>query len=73
MLLLKVKLSNQELAEELHKPIIRNFETWKVQLCITDNIWGVGFADMQLISKFNKGISKSVSIYLPMKKRFTMK
>ena len=49
-------MSNQELAEELHKPDIRKFEKRKVHSSFIDNIWGAYFADMQLISKFNKGI-----------------
>ena len=49
-------ISNKELAEELHKPIIRRFKKRKVQSPIIDNIWGADLADMQLISKFNKGI-----------------
>ena len=48
-------MSNKELAEELHNPIIRKFEKRKVQLSFIDNIWGTDVADMQLISKFNKG------------------
>ena len=47
-------MSNQELANELHKPIIRKFEIWKVHSSFKDIIWGVDLADMQLISKFNK-------------------
>ena len=42
--------------EELHKPIIRKYKTRKVQSPFIDNIWGADLADMQLISKFNKGI-----------------
>ena len=42
--------------EELHKPIIRKFEKRKVRSPFIDNIWGADLADMQLISKFNKGI-----------------
>ena len=42
-------MSNQELAEELHKPIIRKSEKRKVNLSFTDNICGADFADMQLI------------------------
>ena len=49
-------MSNQELSEELHKPIIRKFEKRKVHSSFIDNIWGADIADMQLISKFNKGI-----------------
>ena len=49
-------MSNNELAEELHKPIIRKFLKIKVYLSFIDNIWGGDLDDMQLISKFNKGI-----------------
>ena len=47
--------SNKELVEELHKPIIRKFNKRTVQSPFIDNIWGTDLADMQLISKFNKG------------------
>ena len=46
---------NQQLAEELHKPIIRKFKKRKVYSAFKDDIWGVDLADMKLISKFNKG------------------
>ena len=46
---------NKELAEELHKPIIRNLKKKQVDSTFIDNIWGAGLVDMQLISKFNKG------------------
>ena len=46
---------NEQLAEELHKPIIRNFKKIKVYSAFKDNIWGADLPDMQLISKFNKG------------------
>ena len=49
-------LVNSQLAEELHKPIIRNFKRRKVYSSFKDNIWGVDLADMQLTSKYNKGI-----------------
>ena len=45
----------QQLTEELHKPIIRNFKKIKVYSTFKDNIWGADFADMPLISKFNTG------------------
>ena len=48
-------ISNKELAEELHKPIIRKFKKRKVHSRFIDNIWGADLADMQLITKFNKG------------------
>ena len=47
---------NQQLANELHKPIICRFKTSEVYSSFKDNIWGVDLADMQLISKYNKGI-----------------
>ena len=46
-------MSNIELAEELHKPIIRKSNKRKVHSSFIDNIWGADLADMQLISKFN--------------------
>ena len=49
-------VSNKELAEELHNPIIRKFNKRKVPPPFIDNIWGVDLAHMQLISKFNEGI-----------------
>ena len=48
-------MSNKELAEELHKPIIRNFKKRKVHSSFVDSIWGADLADMQLISQFHKG------------------
>ena len=45
---------NIQLAEELHKPIIRKFEKRKLYSSFRDNIWGVDFADMQVLSKYNK-------------------
>ena len=47
---------NEQLANELHKPIIRKFEIRRVYSTFKDNIWGVDLADMQLLSKYNKGI-----------------
>ena len=47
-------MSDQQLAEELHKPIIRKFNKRKVHSPFIDNIWGADLADMQLIGKFNK-------------------
>ena len=49
-------LNNEILAEELHKPIIKNFKRRKVYSSFTDNIWGIDLTDMSLISRFNKGI-----------------
>ena len=38
---------NIQLADELHKQIIRKFEKIKVYSSFRDNIWGVDLADMQ--------------------------
>ena len=46
---------NEQLAEELHKPVIRKFRRREVYSAFKDNIWAADLADMQLISKFNKG------------------
>ena len=47
---------NEQLAEEVHKPIIRKFEKRKVYSTFKDNIWSADLADIQLLSKYNKGI-----------------
>ena len=52
----KITPQNQQLAEELHKPIIRKFEKRKVHAAFKDNIWGADLADMQLLRRYNKGI-----------------
>ena len=49
-------ISNKELAEELHKWIIKKFKKRKVHSPFIDNIWVPDSTDMLLISKFNKGI-----------------
>ena len=46
----------EQLANELHKPIIRKFKKRRVYSTFKYNIWGVDLADMQLLSKYNKGI-----------------
>ena len=53
---------NQQLTNELHKPFIRKFKKTKVHSSFKDNIWGVDIADMQLISKYNKGIKYLLSV-----------
>ena len=39
---------NEQLAEELHKPIIRKFKKREVYSAFKNNIWAVDLADMQL-------------------------
>ena len=43
-------------ADELHKPIIKKFDKRKVYSQFKDNIWGVDLADMQSLSRKNKGV-----------------
>ena len=55
------KLSSLErstsiLADELHKPVIKKFNKRKVYSQFKDNIRGVDLADMQSLSRKNKGI-----------------
>ena len=47
---------NLQLAEELYKPFIRNFKKRTVYSGFKDNVWGAYLADMQSLSKYNKGI-----------------
>ena len=46
---------NQQLAQEMQKPVIRKFEKHKVYSCFKGDILGADLADMQLISKYNNG------------------
>ena len=50
------KSSSLILADELHKPVIKKFNKRKVYSQFKDNIWGVDLADMQSLSRKNKGI-----------------
>ena len=47
---------NYQLANELHKPIIRKLKKRKVYSSFRGNIWGIDLADMQSLSRYNKGI-----------------
>ena len=46
-------ISNQQLADKLHKQIVRKFKRRKVYSSFKDNIWEADLADMQLISKYD--------------------
>ena len=48
-------LATLQLDEELHKPIIRNFQKRTVYSGFKENTWGSDLPDMQLLSKFNLG------------------
>ena len=57
-------LVNSQLAEELHKPIIKNFKRRKVYSSFKDNIWSVDLADMQLISNTTKETYMQSNTYI---------
>ena len=42
---------NKQLAEELHKPIVKKIKKTKMYSAFKDNIWGADLADVQLIIK----------------------
>ena len=45
-----------ELVIELHSPITKKFKKHKIYSSFRDDIWSPDLADVQLISKYNKGI-----------------
>ena len=46
---------NEQLADELHKPVIRKSKIRKVYSAFKVNIWAANLADIQLITKFRLG------------------
>ena len=50
-------ISDKELSEELHKLSIRKFNKRNVHSFFIENIECADLVDMQLINKFNKGLS----------------
>ena len=55
---------HQQLANELHKPIIRKFKRRRVHASLFDGTWGADPAEIQLLSKYNKGIR--YLLYVPL-------
>ena len=49
-------ISNKELAEKFHKPIIRKLNKRKVRSSLINSFWRTDHADKELISKFNQRI-----------------
>ena len=52
----KFSFPKQQLAKEFHNLVIRKFKKRKVHSAFKDNIWGADLANMQLLSRYNKGI-----------------
>ena len=44
-----------QLADELHKPVVKKFRKRKVHVNGIDKIWAADLVDMQSFSKFNRG------------------
>ena len=47
---------NEQLAEELHKPVIKKFKRTKVYARFKDNIWAADLAEMASLSSKNKNV-----------------
>ena len=65
--------SSSILADELRKPVIKNFNKRKVYSQFKDNIWGVNLVDMQSLSRKNKGIKYllcAIDLYISMRLLF---
>ena len=52
----KLMPQNEQLANELHKPIITKFKKRKVYSAFKGNIWAADLADIQLLSRYKKRI-----------------
>ena len=50
------------LAEELHKPVIKNFPKQKVYVNGIDKIWAADLVDMQAFSRFNHGVKYLLTV-----------
>ena len=48
-----VASKRNQLAKDLHKPIIRKFDKRKVFSSFKDKLWDADLSDIQLIRKFN--------------------
>ena len=48
---------NEQLAEELHKPVTKKFKRRKVYVRIKDNIWAADSAEMESWSSKNKNVT----------------
>ena len=63
MLLLKNNFTfSDDLAEELYKPVTRNFQRKKVNVNSIDEIWDADLIDMQPFSKDNNGIKYLLTV-----------
>ena len=61
-------MSNQQLANELYKQVIRKLKKRKLYSSFKDNIWVADLAGIQLVSKYNKGIRYVICAIVPFSK-----
>ena len=47
---------NEELAQELHKPVIKKFKRRKLCVRLKDNIWAAVLAEIGSLSSKNRGV-----------------
>ena len=47
---------NEELAQELHKSVIKKFKRRKVYATFKDKIWATDLAEMESLSSFNRSV-----------------
>ena len=47
---------NEQLAEELYKPVIKHFERRKLYVRFKDNIWAADLAEIESFSSKNKNV-----------------
>ena len=53
---------SQQLAEELHKPITRNFRKRRVISYGVEKIWAADLVEIQKYSKWNKGVKYLLTV-----------
>jgi len=51
-----------ELAEELHKPVVKKFRKRKVYVKGIDEIWAADLIEMQVYSDYNDGVKYLLTI-----------
>ena len=57
---------NEQIAEELHKPLIKKFKRRKVYARFKDNIWAADLAEMRSLFSRNKNvkfISRAIDVF----------
>ena len=53
---------NEQLAEELHKPVIKKFKRRKVYARFKDNTWAADLAEMESLYSKNKNVKYSLCV-----------